>query len=82
MGFLIIPNKALADEIFATPDFDPAPDPVKLGVPLELADGRLCYCHNWGEVALDWLTAYVAGIAGAEVIEGTVLPYPVKEMPL
>ena len=79
MTYLIVPAQAVADEIFSTPDFDPNPTPVKLGVPLVLADNRLCFCHPWGEVATDWLTAYVAGIAGAEVIEGTVLLYPVKE---
>lgn len=82
MTYLIVPNQALADEIFATPDFEPAPQPVKLGLPLVLADNRLCFCHPWDEVVIDWLTAYVAGIAGAEVVEGSVLPYPVKELEL
>lgn len=79
MAVLIVPNLELADEIFATPDFDPCPEPVKLGTPLELADGRFAYCHPWAEVVVDWLSAYVADVTGAEVIEGE-LPYPVKEV--
>lgn len=78
--FLISPNKALLDEIYASPAFDPAPKPVLIGTPIELADGRLCVAHPWDEVVTDWLTGYVAGIAGAEVIEAETLPYAVKEV--
>lgn len=81
MAILIVPTQAIADEIFCTPEFDPSPEPIKLGTPLELADGRLVYCHSWGEVAIDWLTGYCSGIAGAEVLESDVLPYAVKEIP-
>jgi len=80
MAILIVPTQAIADEILATPDFDPSPEPVLLGTPLVLADGRLAYCHPWEEVVVDWLSAYVSGITGAEVIEGDALPYSVKEV--
>lgn len=79
MAILIVPTQAIADEIFATPQFDPSPDPVLLGTPLELADGRLAFVHPWPEIVVDWLSGYCQNINGAEVIEGDALPYEVKQ---
>lgn len=80
MAILVVPNKTLLDEIVCTPDLEGGVGPVLIGTPIELADSRLACCHPWTEVITDWLTAYVVGIAGAEVIAGEVLPYPVKNV--
>jgi len=79
VAYLILPTQALADEIFATQAFDPSPEAVLLGMPVTLADGRLCFAHPFTEEQVDWLSAYVAGIEGAEVLEGE-MPYPIKEV--
>lgn len=79
MAILIAPTQALLDKIACTPDLENGVGPVVLGVPLELADGRLACCHPWSEVTIDWLTGYVQGISGAEVLETDVLPYALKQ---
>jgi|GEM_PF-2169928 hypothetical protein len=78
MAILIVPSKSLLDELIFTPNLD-GEGSVKMGMPVELADGRFAVIHPWQEVSVDWLTAYVQGIAGAEVLEANSLPYPVKE---
>ncbi len=78
MAILIVPNRDILEEIACTPKLD-GEGPVMMGTPVELADGRLAVIHPWGDVSIDWLAAYIAGIKGAEVLETDALPYPVKE---
>ena len=72
MAVLLAPNQALLDEIAATPDIEGGIGPVKMGTPLVAEDGRLAVCHPWNKVSIDWLTAYTANIAKAQVVD--VLP--------
>ncbi|MEA4924936.1 MAG: hypothetical protein VB084_06430 [Syntrophomonadaceae bacterium] len=78
MAILIVPTRDILIKIAATPNLA-GDDHVQMGVPVELADGRFAVIHPWGEVTIDWLAAYIAGIKGAEVLETDALPYPVKE---
>ncbi len=79
MAILIVPTRELLDEIACIPNLDGGIGPVMMGIPVELADGRFAVVHPWHDVSIDWLTAYVSGIEGAEVLEGDTLPYPVKD---
>ncbi len=79
MAILIVPALDLLAEIAATPNLDGGIGPVLIGAPAELADGRFAVAHPWSAVSIDWLAGYVQGIEGVEVLEGDVLPYPLKE---
>jgi hypothetical protein len=79
MVYLISPTQALLNEIYETPEMDDTSLPVKIGIPVELKDGRFCVAHPFNEITIQWLNDYIFGIAGAEVIECDILPHAVKE---
>lgn len=79
MAILIVPNQELLDEIACTPNIEGGIGSVMMGTPLEAKDGRLAVCHPWSQVSMDWLSAYTANIAGAEVVEVLPKDFEVKE---